>query len=148
MAGFEVHKVSLEVSVGSQGCPRGVPEGSPGVPGGSLGSLRGLGRICSVTGVRFVGPSLFFCPASTCPKTSKIVNTNKTVVKTGSKPVFGIQNHDFWLRNPGSKGDPWGISVGSCGERSARDSERVVSSIYIYIYICIHILSHGFVHPF
>ena len=59
MAVFVVHKVSLAVSVGSQGRPRGVPEGSPGVPGGSLGSLRGPGKICSVTGVRFVGPSLF-----------------------------------------------------------------------------------------
>ena len=42
------------------GGPREVPEGSLGVPGGSLGSLRGPGKICSVTGVRFVGPSLFF----------------------------------------------------------------------------------------
>ena len=48
---------------------REVPEGSPGIPGGSLGSLRGPGKICSVTGVRFVGPSLFFFPASKCPKT-------------------------------------------------------------------------------
>ena len=59
----------------------------------------------------------------------------KHMLKLFQNRYFGVQNHDFGLRNPGSKGDPWGISVGSCGKRSARDSERVVSSIYIYIYI-------------
>ena len=65
----------------------------------------------------------------------KIVKNHKNDVKTVSKPIFGVQNHYFWLRNLGSKGDPQRISVGSWGKRSARDSERVVSSIYIYIYI-------------
>ena len=71
-------------------------------------------------------------------KMSKKVNNCKKHIKKLSKPVqnryFGIQNHEFWLRNPGSNGDPWGISVGFCGKRSARDSERVVSSIYIYYF--------------
>ena len=38
----------------------------------------------------------------------------------------------------GSPLDPQRISVGSWGKRSARGSERVVSSIYICIYICIN----------
>ena len=39
--------------------------------------------------------------------------------------------------------------AGSCGERSARESERVVSNIYIYIYVyiykyvCIHMYTYG-----
>ena len=53
----------------------------------------------------FPGSIAIFFPASKCPKTLKIVKVHKKDVKTGSTLVFWVQNHDFWLRNLGSKGD-------------------------------------------
>ena len=129
-------------SMGVPGGPRGVPGGSPkgprGSPGGPWEASGARGR-----SVRSLGSILWARRySSSSLKMSKNVNNCKKHINKFSKPVqnryLGVQNYDFWLRNPGSKGDPWGISVGSCGKRSARDSERVVSSIYIYIYIYIH----------
>ena len=118
---------------GVPGGPREVPEGSPGGPRGVPGKPQGPGEDLFGHWGPFRGPVAIFVSSLKMFK-----NGQKSLkdINTMSKPVqnlyVGVQNHDFWFRNRGSNGDPWGISVGSCGKRSARDSERVVSSIYIY----------------
>ena len=114
---------------GPQG-PGRTPRGPGSTPTGPWGS-RGL----------FCGPRRIFLPASKRPKTVKVVNDHKQPVETYSKSDLGCPKPFCWLSNPGSLGDPLGISVRSWGERSARDSKRVVSSIHIYKYMYVYVVS-------
>ena len=69
---------------GSQGRPRGSQGRAQGVPGKPQGPRQDLFGHWGP----FRGPVAIVFPASKCPKTSKIVKKHKTVVKTGSKPLF------------------------------------------------------------
>ena len=66
-------------------------------------------------------------------ETLKVIK-NKKGIKTSSRPfLLGVQNHHFWVPHVGSQGDPPGIPVGTLAKGNARDSERLVSNIYLFL---------------